>query len=93
MRNVDSWRALRAPFFTGLAMSLALMLQPLAALGDGTAAREPPLLPADPTPVIEPSAPPAPGEWDSAYTLRVLQKDGTVEVLTMADYLWRVVAA
>ena len=36
MRNADSWRALRAPFLTGLAMSLALMLLPLAALGDGS---------------------------------------------------------
>ena len=93
MRNADAWRALRAPFLTGLAMSLALMLLPLAALGDGAAAQEPPLLPADPTPVTEPSAPPAAGEWDGSHTLRVLQKDGTVEELTMGDYLWRVVAA
>ena len=92
MRSVDSWRALRAPFFTGLAMSLALMLLPLAALGD-SAASEAPLLPADPTPVLEPAAPPAPGEWDSAHTMRVLQQDGTVETLSVADYLWRVVAA
>ena len=93
MRNVDAWRALRAPFFTGLAMSLALMLLPLAALGDVGTAQAPPLLPASPTPVIEPSPAPPPGEWDSTHTLRVLQKDGTVEVLTLADYLWRVVAA
>ena len=92
MRNADTWRALRAPLFTGLAMSLALMLLPLAALGDAVAA-DAPLLPADPTPVLELSPTPAPGEWDSAYTLRVLQKDGTVDVLTMVDYLWRVVAA
>ena len=74
-------------------MSLALMLLSLAALGDGSVAQEPPLLPADPTPVGSPSQTPAPGEWDSSRTLRVLQKDGTVEVMTMADYLWRVVAA
>ena len=91
---MDAWRSLRAPFLTGLAMSLALMLLPLAALGEVGLA-DAPLLPADPTPVGSPSPPqtPAPGEWDSAYTLRVLQKDGTVEVQTMADYLWRVVAA
>ena len=95
LRNVDAWQALRAPFLTGLAMSLALMLLPLAALGDSDAAHEPPLLPADPTPVRSPSPtqPPDPGEWDGAHTLRVLQKDGTVETLTVADYLWRVVAA
>ena len=92
MRNADAWRALRAPFLTGLALGLALMLLPLAALGDGQG--EAPLLPASPTPVPEPTAPPpAPGEWDSAQTLRVLLKDGTVEAMSMADYLWRVVAA
>ena len=32
MRNQDAWRALRAPFLTGLCLSLALMLLPLAAL-------------------------------------------------------------
>ena len=74
-------------------MGLALMLLPLAALGDSAAAREPPLLPADPTPVPEPSATPAPGDWDGTHTLRVLQKDGAVVELTLADYLWRVVAA
>ena len=73
-------------------MSLALMLLPLAALGDA-GATEAPVLPAAPTPVLEPSPTPAPGEWDSACTLRVLQKDGTVETLAIADYLWRVVAA
>lgn len=92
MRNADAWRALRAPFLTGLVLSLALMLLPLAALGDPGAA-DAPLLPASPTPVPEPSPAPAPGEWDSARTLRVLQTDGTVEALTLSDYLWRVVAA
>ena len=93
MRNADAWRALRAPFVTGLAMSLALMLLPLAALGDAGLAQAPPLLPASPTPVIEPSPAPTPGEWDSARTIRVLLKDGTVSAMNMADYLWRVVAA
>ena len=97
LRNADAWRALRAPFLTGLAMGLALMLLPLAALGKVGESPEPPLRPADPTPVGSPSASPvptpAPGEWDSAHTLRVLQKDGTVEELTLSDYLWRVAAA
>ena len=92
MRNRDAWRALRAPLLTGLMMGLALLLLPLAALGDAPQA-EAPLLPASPTPVVEPTPTPAPGEWDSSHTLRVLQKDGTVETMTMADYLWRVVAA
>ena len=95
MRNLDTWRALRAPFLTGLALSAALMLLPLTALGEvGTAAQsgpEVPTLPAAPTPAALPT--PAPGERDSAQSLRVLQKDGTVEEMNMADYLWGVVAA
>ena len=95
MRNLDTWRALRAPFLTGLALSAALMLLPLTALGEvGTAAQAGPdvlTLPAAPTPAAQPT--PVPGEWDGAQSLRVLQKDGTVEEMTMADYLWAVVAA
>ena len=98
MRNADAWRALRAPFLTGLALSLALMLLPLAALGE-SGAGEVAALPPVPTPAAEPSAAPSaasstpPGELDSARTLRVLQQDGTVEAMSMSDYLWRVVAA
>ncbi len=90
MRNADAWRALRAPFLTGLCLSLALMVLPLGALGEAPAA-DVPALPANPTPVAEPTS--APGVWDAGHTLRVLQKDGTVEAMTMGDYLWRVVAA
>ncbi len=94
MRNWDAWRALRAPFLTGLALSAALMLLPLAVLGDGGAARpgtDIPTLPASPAPALQPT--PTPGERDSAQRLRVLQKDGTVAEMAMADYLWGVVAA
>ena len=93
MRNAQTWGALGRPFATGLVLSIALMLLPLAALGEREAAeeKEPLLLPASPTPVAEPT--PAPGEWDSSRTLRVLQRDGTVAEMTMGDYLWRVVAA
>jgi len=38
------------------------------------------------------SIPPS-SQWDSAQTIRVLMGDGSVESMTMADYLWRVVAA
>ena len=95
MRNLDTWRALRAPFLTGLALSAALMLLPLTALGEAGTAAQPDTevltLPAAPTPAAQPT--PAPGEWDSAQSLRVLQTDGTVAEMTMADYLWAVVAA
>ena len=95
MRNPDAWRSLRSPFLTGLALSLAVVLLSLAALGEGTAAKpDLPTLPAVPTPAPAPTpSAPAQGERDRAQTLRVLQKDGTVESMTMADYLWRVAAA
>lgn len=93
MRNVDAWRSLRSPFFTGLCLSLALMLLSLSAAGEDTAA-PPPTLPAVPTPAAASPAPvQTPGPADSKRTLRVLQKDGTVTTLSLSDYLWRVVAA
>ena len=97
LRNLDAWKAIRAPFLTGLALSIALLLLPLAALGDAPGAAEaqptPGLLtlPAVPTPAAVPE--PSPGEWDSSQTLRVLGRDGQVAEMTMADYLWCVVAA
>ncbi len=93
LRNVQTWGALGRPFATGFILSVALLLLPLAALGEGEVAEEAPplLLPASPTPVAEPT--PTPGEWDAGQTLRVLQRDGTVAEMTMGDYLWSVVAA
>lgn len=82
--------SIRTPFLTGLALGLALLLLPLTA--PNQAAEDlVDLLPASPTPVAEPTV--SPGQWDSAQTIRVLMDDGSVEAMTMADYLWRVVAA
>lgn len=90
MRNRESWDQIRRPFVTGFILSLGVMLLSLAAMGD-----EPPeevgVLPPSPTPVAAPTQPP--GEWDGAQSIRVLLKDGTVESMSMADYLWRVAAA
>ena len=96
LRNTDAWRALRAPLLTGLALGAALLLLPLTALGEspGAAARPSPdllTLPAVPTPAAEPA--PSPGQWDGGRSLRLLGRDGQVSELTMADYLWGVVAA
>lgn len=97
MRNLDGWRALRAPFLTGLALSAVLLLLPLAALGGAPAGAEASpsaellTLPAVPTPAAV-SAPP-PGEWDASQTLKVLGRDGQVTQMTMGNYLWCVVAA
>ena len=93
------WRALRAPFLTGLALGLALLLLPLAALGDAgrgpaaQAAPTPNLLTLPVVPTAAPQSPPPPGEWDGSRTLRVLGRDGQVAEMLMADYLWGVVAA
>lgn len=96
MRNVDAWRALRAPLLTGLALGAAVLLLPLAALGDAPGADASPsptllTLPASPVPADVPE--PSPGEWDAAQSLRVLGRNGQVYEMTMADYLWGVVAA
>ena len=67
---------MRAPFLTGLALGAALLLLPLAALGDppGRAPVQPTpgllTLPASPTPAPQPV--PSPGQWDAAQTLGVL---------------------
>ena len=56
MRNPHAWRSLRSPFLTGLALSLAVVLLSLAALGEGTAAKpDLPTLPAVPTPAPAPT--------------------------------------
>ena len=97
MRNKESLRPLRAPFLTGLALGAALLLLPLAALGDapGRADAQPTpdllTLPASPTPAPQPV--PSPGVLDAARTVRLLGRDGQVAELTMGDYLWGVVAA
>ena len=97
LRNPDAWRALRAPFLTGLALSAALLLLPLAALSDAPAGAEahptPGLLtlPASPTPAAVPI--PSPGQWDNAQTLRVLGRNNQVYEMSISDYLWGVVAA
>ena len=88
---------MRAPFLTGLALGAALLLLPLAALGDapGRADAQPTpnllTLPASPTPAPQPA--PSPGALDAARTVRLLGRDGQVAELTMGDYLWGVVAA
>ena len=46
-----------------------------------------------PTSAPAPQPVPSPGQWDAAQTLRLLNRDGQVDELTMGDYLWGVVAA
>lgn len=89
MRNQASWGEIRRPLAAGLILGLSVLLLSVAALGG--APEEVTVLPASPTPVAVPTAPP--GEWDGGQTIRVLLDGGEVEEMTMADYLWRVVAA
>ena len=81
-------------FAAGVLMGVAtLFLFPLLALGQ--AEGEQGLLetlPANPTPVVSQTAQ-ADQTWDNSQTVRVLVGEGKVEEMTMADYLWRVVAA
>ena len=51
----------------------------------------PQMLPAAPTPAVTQQA--EPPEEDAQTTVRVLTQDGVVTEMTMADYLWSVVAA
>ncbi len=90
MQKNEAFGSLRRPFIAGLALGLLVFLLPLFTLSGG---REPaPLLPpGQESPAL--STAPVVETWDSGHTLRVLLEDGTVSELTMADYLWRVVAA
>ena len=91
-RGISTW-PLRA-MVVGLALLLGLFLLPLLFLPGEEQIDSRPELP-QPTatlPVGEPAVVPIPG-WDEGQTLRLLKSDGKVEEITMADYLWGVVAA
>ena len=92
MENLHEWNcwgAVRRAFAMGVFLGMLLFLVPLLVIG--IQEDEVPVLPPSPTPVTS-AAPSDPG-WDESESLRVMQEDGTVEELTFADYLWRVVAA
>lgn len=84
-------RTMRTVVATALLLLLAIFLGPMLFLGGGPAAPEEtePLptatLPIDRTAIT-------PGS-DGSRLVRVKMGDGTVSTLTLADYLWRVVAA
>ena len=75
----------------GVGVVLLLFLLPLALL---PGQREEAPQPTATLPVVaEPAlAKPIPG-WDAGQELRLLQGDGSVETVTLAEYLWGVVAA
>ena len=75
---------------------LPLLLLPGKGGGEHIPGQEPSPLPTATLPLAEPSAwaavAPVNG-WDRGQPLRLLKLDGTVEEMTMEDYLWGVVAA
>ena len=82
---------------TGVVLLLVLFLLPVLLVDGPESAQEetrPGILPALPSPVptVQPEQMFEPGE-DELTTLRVAMEDGTVAEMTMADYLWSVVAA
>lgn len=82
----------RQALVTGAALLLVLFLLPLLFLPrEDSPAGEP-----EPTatlPILTPAAATAVPGWDQGQTLRLLRSDQTVETITLADYLWGVVAA
>ena len=84
----------------GVALLLFLFLLPLLLLpgekmeeGELLPARESSPLPTATLPITAPAAAVPITGWDVGQTLRLLKTDGTVEELTLQDYLWGVTAA
>lgn len=98
MQKTGAIRFLRRSLGAGLAAGAAVFLMPLMLLGQA-AEPEPPaaILSAEPAavsarPSPSPSAKPDPGA-DADFLIHLLQPDGTVDTLSLADYLWSVTAA
>lgn len=91
-QGVDPWT--RKVLLTGLAMVLLIFLLPLLFLSGKEEESRPTStpLPTATLPVLEGAPKPVSG-WDESQTLRFLRSDGEVEVMTLRDYLWGVVAA
>ena len=90
-QGLDPWT--RKALLTGLIMGLLIFLLPFLFLsGEGEPRPAPPPLPTATLPVLEGEPKPVSG-WDGSQTLRFLGSGGEVEVMTLRDYLWGVVAA
>ena len=89
-QGLDPWT--RKALLTGLIMVLLIFLLPFLFLsGEGEPRPAPTPLPTATLPVLEGEPKPVSG-WDGSQTLRFLGSGGEVEVMTLRDYLWGVVA-
>lgn len=75
----------------GLGLLLLVFLVPLLLLPEGE--KEPTAPEAVLPTVVEPASVTPVEGWDEGQELRVLKSDGTVETMSLSDYLWGVVAA
>lgn len=89
-QGLDPWT--RKVLLTGLAAVLLIFLLPFLFLSGKEEHPAPTPLPTATLPVLEGAPQPVSG-WDESQTLRFLRSDGEVEVMTLRDYLWGVVAA
>lgn len=92
MQKRELWGWISRPFAAGLAAGVLLLTAPLLAVEKSQAAQVPELLPANPAASETPGVEVREG-WDRGRTVDVLLESGQVEQMTMAEYLWRVVAA
>jgi len=85
------WKELTRPCVAGLLAGLSVFLLPLLVVEERQAAQqEPQLLPSPPA--RQEQEQPR-GTRDGAQKVRILTEGGTVEEMTLEEYLWRVVAA
>lgn len=80
------------PLAAGVLAGLAVLLLPLTAVGARVREPSATLLPETASPSPSPQADGTQSR-DQAQSVRILLEDGEIEELTLAEYLWRVVAA
>ena len=90
-RQEKTWP--RRALAVGLAAVLLLFLPPLLLLEEEPEEIRPSPTPEATLPVVEPPRATPVAGWDEGQTLRFLNGNGEVDELTMAEYLWGVVAA
>ena len=95
-RRAPTW-PLRAVAL-GVVLLLFLFLLPLMLLPEEEKGEHDPEGKAEPLPtatlpLMEPAAAVPIEGWDASQTLRLLKTDGSVEEITLQDYLWGVTAA